>query len=102
MVGNIYVLGQTYDEFEKHGLKDTIEAIREEFANYKSGDEFEHSWFCHDVGADPGNICAMSTLFQPIRQMKSNGCLTSSTATDTKTEPAIAMFYMRAIRDMAT
>lgn len=54
MGGNVYVLGQTYVEFEEHGLKDTIEDIREEFASYKLGNEFDHQWFCHDVGADPG------------------------------------------------
>jgi hypothetical protein len=54
MASNVYVLGQTYDEFEQHGLKDTIEDIREEFSNYTSGDRLNHPWFCHDVGADPG------------------------------------------------
>ena len=48
-----FVLAQTYAIFEEHALTETIEAIRAEFLVYKLGNEFEHAWFCHDVGADP-------------------------------------------------
>lgn len=56
MGGKVYVLAQTYDDFENHALTALIELIREEFSAYKSGGEFDHEWFCHEVGPDPGKF----------------------------------------------
>jgi len=47
----VHVLAQTYIEFQSRGLDP--ELIREEFEKYKSGAEFDHEWFCHDVGSNP-------------------------------------------------
>ncbi|NHZ36019.1 type II toxin-antitoxin system YafO family toxin [Massilia rubra] len=56
MSNAVFVLAQTYSALLERGFtEEIVETIRDEFQYYKSGNEFDHEWFCHDRGADPGS-----------------------------------------------
>lgn len=47
----VWIFGDLFSTLESRGI--APEFLRESFAAYKSGDEFSHKLFCHDIGSDP-------------------------------------------------